>query len=146
MQYNVHCCAWYFAGRIIAINGTHWAPVIFRAIYYEWVTQWHLLASDSQTREGTQISKYYIIFAGLNGIFIRQKLHYCFWKVLSNLILSISTVYFNHVYLYRAYFIASSFLLMPIYSYKDILTACTSLTKSYEQFGKSHGSCPSATS
>ena len=40
------------------------------AIYYEWVTPWHLLASDSQTREWTQISKYYIIFAGLNGRFL----------------------------------------------------------------------------
>ena len=51
---------------------------------------------------------------------------------------SIMCIYIEHI------LIASSFLQMPI-CYKDILTACTSLTKSFEQFGKSYGSCPSAT-
>ena len=31
MQYNVNCCVWYLAGRILAMNGTHWAQALFLA-------------------------------------------------------------------------------------------------------------------
>ena len=44
---------------------------LIRATCYEWVTQWHLLASDSQTREGTKV--YYIFIAGPNCRFLTDR-------------------------------------------------------------------------